>query len=97
MVFKPGESGNTLGRPKGSLNKTTRAVKETFEKVFDAIQDDGLANLESWAKENPDKFYPLAAKLIPAEITGQIQIVPVLNVLTSRADDAKLIEGDTID
>ena len=28
MPFEPGQSGNPLGRPKGSCNKTRRAVRE---------------------------------------------------------------------
>ena len=28
MPFQPGQSGNPLGRPKGSCNKTKRAVRE---------------------------------------------------------------------
>ncbi len=28
MPFEPGQSGNLLGRPKGSCNKTRRAVRE---------------------------------------------------------------------
>ncbi len=28
MPFRPGQSGNPLGRPKGSCNKTRRAVRE---------------------------------------------------------------------
>ena len=28
MPFEPGQSGNPLGRPKGSCNKTRRAVGE---------------------------------------------------------------------
>ena len=28
MLFEPGQSGNPLGRPKGSCNKTRRAVGE---------------------------------------------------------------------
>lgn len=70
---------NRLGRPKGSPNKVTKAVKETFLDVFNAIQalpehdPYSKAKLINWAKENPEKFYPLATKLIPTEIDASVE------------------------
>lgn len=84
--FKPGQSGNPKGKPVGAVNKENRTVKEAFHEAFDVIQKDPKARLDEWGRENPDKFYALVSKLIPAEITGQIQIVPVLNVQLSQLE-----------
>lgn len=98
MVFKPGQSGNPAGKPPGTISKYNRTVKDHFHEAFEAIQGHETANLATWAQNNPDKFYPLASKLIPAEITGQIQIMPILNVITSQAEsETILIEGEEID
>jgi hypothetical protein len=31
MPFQPGQSGNKAGRPKGAINKSTRAMKEFLQ------------------------------------------------------------------
>lgn len=66
---KPGERRG--GRQKGTPNKLTRSVKQAFEDAFVTMQDDPVTKLEAWGKANPTDFYKLAARLIPAEITGQ--------------------------
>lgn len=69
--FKKGEA---KGRPKGTPNKLTRTVKETVLAVFDDLQSDPKANLLSWGKSNPTEFYKIAAKLIPTEIKGDVEL-----------------------
>lgn len=58
------------GRPKGATNKITKTVKETVLSAFNELQNDKVANLLTWGRNNPDEFYKLAAKLIPTEIAG---------------------------
>lgn len=60
----------TGGRQKGSLNKTTVAVKEAFRQAFDDLG--GTGALVEWAKENPTQFYQLFSKLIPTEIDATL-------------------------
>lgn len=59
-----------MARPKGSKNKVTRDLKTVFLDSFNDLQKDRYTNLTAWAKKNPEKFYPLAARLIPVEHTG---------------------------
>lgn len=74
MAFKKGEGKPAgSGRKKGSQNKLTRTVKETVLAAFNELQDDPKANIVAWGKRNPKDFYAVAAKLIPTEITGQIE------------------------
>lgn len=56
------------GRVKGVPNKVTRTVREAFEQVFIALQEHDTASLLEWSKREPEKFYQLAARLIPAEM-----------------------------
>ena len=35
MPFKKGESGNPIGRPKGSLNKTTQELREQITQAIE--------------------------------------------------------------
>lgn len=53
------------GRPKGSKNKATLAIKEAVLQAFVRLGDvDGLV---AWAQENRTEFYKIAARLIPTE------------------------------
>ena len=61
------KKGTAPGRPKGAINKTTKAVKEVFATVFSDLQEDPKYNLKIWAKENTTEFYKLATKLIPLQ------------------------------
>lgn len=77
MPFEKGHPGGP-GRPKGSLDKVTREVKEAFAMVL----QNKLPEFESWlervAEDDPAKAIDLAIKLserfVPAlarqEITG---------------------------
>lgn len=61
-------SGNRgKGRPKGSRNKSTAAVKEAMELAFGALG--GQQAFEEWAKKNPDTYYGvLLPKLLPVQM-----------------------------
>ncbi len=63
MPFKPGESGNPAGRPKGSANKITEELKEAFALVL----EERLPDLNRWigqvAQDDPAKAIDLLIKL----------------------------------
>lgn len=46
----------------------TRNVREQFQFAFELIG--GIPRLAHWAHTNPDKFFQLYSKLIPAQVTG---------------------------
>jgi hypothetical protein len=46
----------------------TRNVRQQFQHAFELIG--GIPRLAHWAHTNPDKFYQLYSKLIPAQVTG---------------------------
>ena len=46
----------------------TRNVREQFQHAFELIG--GIPRLAHWAHANPDKFYSLYSKLIPARVEG---------------------------
>jgi hypothetical protein len=56
------------GRPKGLANKTTVAAKEAFTLAAQGIG--GVEALTQWGAVNPDKFWPLYARLIPTDVTS---------------------------
>ena len=68
------------GRPKGSLNKTTRSIKEAVQQSFDEVG--GSAYLVDLAKSDPKAYTHLVSKLIPTQ--SQVE-----NIIT----DANLLEA----
>jgi len=46
----------------------TRNVRQQFQHAFELIG--GIPRLAHWAHTNPDKFYALYSKLIPARVEG---------------------------
>ena len=54
--------------PKLPAYTRTRNVRLQFQYAFELIG--GIPRLANWAHQNPDKFYQLYSKLIPAQVTG---------------------------
>lgn len=90
MTFKPGQSGNPAGRPKGAVNKVTRTVREAFEEAFAKLQEDPDKPyaLVPWGMKNPDKFYMLSQKLIPSQVAATVD--DATSNLTPEERSAKL-------
>lgn len=55
--------------PKLPAYTRSKNVREQFQFAFELIG--GIPRLAHWAHSNPDKFYALYSKLIPAQITGE--------------------------
>lgn len=60
------------GRPKGVQNKIGSGVKSNVVAVFDKIG--GRDKMVSWALDNLTEFYRLYARLIPTEVSTEINI-----------------------
>jgi hypothetical protein len=79
--FKPGQSGNPKGRPKGSRNKLSGKF---FRDLCDAWQAFGKPALMTAAWTHPVEFVRVVASLMPREL--EATITPV----TERMSDAQL-------
>ena len=62
-MYQKGQSGNPAGRPKGSLNKTTSKIRESFQMLL----EDNLDNMTIWlsqvAADDPRAALDLALKM----------------------------------
>jgi hypothetical protein len=64
-MFKPGQSGNPAGRPKGARHKLTEAFWRDFAQAWET---GGIAALEKVMKDDPCIFIRVAASLMPKEM-----------------------------
>jgi len=75
--FKKGTAvAQGAGRPKGSPNRTTVAVKEALQQAFDGVG--GVEALTKFAKSDPDAFYKLWVKMLPQEVRASVAFSPEL-------------------
>ena len=88
MRGKPFEKGNK-GKPKGTPNKLTKTVKETVLAVFNQMQDDPKVNLAKFAQDYPRDFYAIAAKLIPTEVKGEVELSGIKQIIIEPASKGK--------
>ena len=61
------------GRPKGSPNRTTVAMKNAISTVFEDLQaghggEGAYPHFLAWAKANPTEFYRMAARQLPVHV-----------------------------
>ena len=64
MPFKKGESGNPVGRPKGSLNKVTQELREQITQAIDTNKICEMLNQIT----NPLDYINAISKLLPYAI-----------------------------
>lgn len=86
------------GKPKGTLNKTTKALKEailaagkTVGSEMDPDAEDGLtAYLEDVARNDQKAFCSLLGKVLPMTVTGPNDgpMEMVVHIGTKPGDDA---------
>ncbi len=85
----PLPDGPGPGRPKGSLNKRTIAVKEALEACFEELG--GIEGLVKWAWSDRGEFYRQWAKMLPKDINvnASVTLGDVLDSMKKKLDEEK--------
>lgn len=63
--FKPGQSGNPAGKPKGARHKLTN---DFVKALADDFSEHGRAAIVSVREEDPGKYLEIVTKLVPKDI-----------------------------
>ena len=67
------------GRQKGTPNKTTTAIKDMIVFALDRVG--GVDYLEKQANDNPKAFLALLSRVLPLQVTGDIDAPLVVKVI----------------
>lgn len=65
----PNRGNAGKGRPKGSQNKQTAAIKDMIVQALDKAG--GVDYLTKQSRENPAAFMTLIGKVLPLQLTGE--------------------------
>lgn len=99
-LFKPGQSGNPAGRPKGSRNKLG---EEFISALANDFQEHGQKAIETVRKEDPSTYVRVVANLLPKEIEikrpedglSDEELERIVGELRSRLGEARSGAGQT--
>jgi hypothetical protein len=83
MAFKPGESGNLAGRPKGTRNQL---CEDFLKDLHELWTTQGKAILNAVAADKPEAIVNAATKLMPKDVNHFHKLDEVKNILDDELD-----------
>ena len=80
--WKPGESGNPAGRPKGSRNKLS---EEFVTELYADWREHGSEAIKSVRETRPDVYVKVVASLLPRQIEAEVTEITHEDRVAERA------------
>ena len=93
--WKPGQSGNPKGRPRGSKDAITKAFLDTITADF---EEHGAAVVEGARERNPNEYLRVIASILPKDQNFRVQSDELSDrfaAMLERRDGAEKDEADT--
>ena len=89
MPFKKGESGNPVGRPKGSLNKVTQELREQITQAIDTNKICEMLNQITSPLDYINAITKLLPYIVPKKrpIVEQEYVEPITIVFNSKGEE----------
>jgi hypothetical protein len=69
-ILGPNRGNAGKGRPKGAVNKSTKAIKDMVIEALNGVG--GVDYLQSQARDNPTAFLTLVGKTLPLQVAGEM-------------------------
>ena len=91
LKFKPGQSGNPAGRPKGSRTKLSeaffKALADDFEQASAEDKSLGALAIATMRADKPNEYAKMIATLMAKEVEGDLNVSLVGRLIYPGLDD----------
>jgi Family of unknown function (DUF5681) len=103
MIFQPGQSGNPSGRPRGSRNRTTGALRalidEEAEELIRVLAEAGRSGNVSAAKALLDRILPPARSGFgetELQLNSELPLTAAADAVIQAVSDGALAPSDAV-